>query len=108
MIPFRVAINDVGATTNTNAKIFPILRLALIQIFNDVPEVRIQDNGTRASIPEQFTALSDVVPLPEEYLMPAIDYSAYRYFLGDSGSARDEARAKEHLSSYNRFMNPQE
>ena len=103
-VSFRFAINDVTKATNSDDRIYPILLLAVHQLFSDVPELRIDADLQEVMIPLQYAALGDDVPIPDTYLQPCVDWMAHRYFMGDSGAARDENRSKEHLASYRRVM----
>lgn len=108
MTPLRRAINDIGKQVNNDESVFPLILFSLIQVFNDVPELRISETLGTVDIPEQLTALNDQLPIPVSYIPALTDYAAHRYFMGDSGSARDKQRADEHLAAYARFMRPQE
>lgn len=99
----RAILNDAGATSWTDAQLYPWHSDAVREILRRRSDARVKSDGTELAMVET-TALSETRILSDNWIPAETDYVCARAFEMDAGDQRDMTRSKHHWQNFERLV----
>lgn len=99
----KTLIDDFDSTTWSSTNILPFLNEAVMDMYVNHPETRLQSDGTLRTYAD-LAAIGNTVNLDDQYKVACAEYLAWRYFNADGGDTRDSLRAADHKAIYESYF----